>query len=179
MKLVRVAQMILISFSIITIAACSTPRHGNRNVCGNSAMADANGVQANGIGESENFGGNDMSPAALAEGRNKRVYYFEFDRSDIRPEDKASICANGDYFANHPKMRVTIEGHTDPRGSREYNVALGERRANAVAQLLESRGVNPNQIRVVSYGAQRLAAEGRTEHDFQLDRRAIIVCLSR
>ena len=75
----------------------------------------------------------------------------------------------------HASARVILEGHTDPRGSREYNVALGERRANAVAEFMKEKGVNPEQIRVVSYGAQRLAAPGRTESDYQLDRRVVLV----
>ena len=109
----------------------------------------------------------------------KRTYYFAFDSSDVQQSDMPSINANANYLISHARARITIEGHTDPRGSREYNVALGERRADAVLDILKSRGVNPNQVRVVSYGAERLASPGRDEESYQLDRRAVIVYTQR
>ena len=103
----------------------------------------------------------------------KDVYYFDFDRSVVKPVDMPAIYAKADYLLSHPKAKIILEGHTDPRGSREYNIGLGERRANAIAEVLKSKGVNPSQIRMLSYGAERLAAQGRSEEDYQMDRRAI------
>ena len=76
-------------------------------------------------------------------------------------------------------MNVLLEGHTDPRGSREYNIGLGERRAKAVAQVLTDKGVDPSQIRVVSYGAEKLATAGHSDSDYQLDRRVVLVYVQR
>lgn len=178
MKLKKLFQLSVICCGILALAACSTTKHGAN--AGDTAMAmnDANGgdqgAQAQGIGNNENF--NDQANGGGTHGLKtaNRTYYFDFDKYDVRESDKAAILANADWLASHPNSKVILEGHTDPRGSREYNVALGENRAKAVLEILQSRGVNPNQIRVVSYGAERPAALGHNEHDFQLDRRAII-----
>lgn len=170
MKLRKFAQVILVSCSILALGACSTKHHGQN---GDVTVADAEGAQASGIGEGENFGGAAGTVTAQGSG-NKRTYYFDYDSNVIHDGDKAAIVANADKIMGNQKAKVTMEGHTDPRGSREYNVALGERRANAVANMLKSKGVNPGQVRVVSYGAERLAADGHSEQDYQLDRRAVL-----
>lgn len=133
------------------------------------------GAQAAGAGEGDSFGGADGIGGSGSHASRKNTYYFDFDRSDVREEDKPRVFASANYLMSHTNKRVIVEGHTDPRGSREYNVALAERRANSVADLLKSKGTNPGQIRVVSYGAERLASPGHSEQDFQLDRRAVIV----
>jgi peptidoglycan-associated lipoprotein len=171
MKLKQLATVLLISCTVLALSACASKKHGNYNDTG---VSDADGAQAAGIGEGENFGGAGGNMGGPQSSR-KNTYYFDFNRSDVREEDKPGIFANANYLIAHSNKRVIVEGHTDPRGSREYNVALAERRANAVADMLKSKGVNPDQIRVVSYGAERLAAPGHSEQDFQLDRRAIIV----
>jgi peptidoglycan-associated lipoprotein len=83
------------------------------------------------------------------------------------------------YLLSHPLAKIILEGNTDPRGSREYNIGLGERRAKAVANIMLAKGVNPKQIRIVSYGAEKLAVPGHNEADYQLDRRVELVYLSR
>jgi peptidoglycan-associated lipoprotein len=173
MKLTRLAQVTLISLSILTLSACSST-HKNAGDEANMG-GDMTGAQASGMNDGSNFGGD----AGPQNSKYKRTYYFDFDKYEVHDSDKSAIFANADYLMAHPSARVTVEGHTDPRGSREYNVALGERRANAVADLLRSKGVNPSQIRVVSYGAERLGAPGRSESDYQMDRRAVIVYSSR
>lgn len=169
MKLSKIAQVVMISCSILALTACSAHKRAN-----DAAVGDANAAaQTSGLGEEENYG--DQGGASSEQLLAKRTYYFDFDRSDVHEEDKPAILANADYLVAHTEAKIILEGHTDPRGSREYNVALGERRANAVLEILKSRGVNPDQVRVVSYGAERLAAAGHTEQDYQLDRRAVIV----
>ncbi len=172
MKLKKLAHIMLLSGSILLLGACSTTGHGN-NGDGTTAMNDQSGAMSSGAGQDGSYGDNGgRGSHQLA---SKRTYYFDFDKSDIRAEDKPAILANADYLVAHPNVKIIMEGHTDPRGSREYNVALGEHRANSVYEVLKSRGVNPDQVRVVSYGAERLALPGHDEHDYQLDRRAIIV----
>ncbi len=104
----------------------------------------------------------------------KRVIYFDFDKSDIKDEFRDILNAHAEYLASHPSVNVTIEGHTDERGTREYNIALGERRANAVKRMLTLQGVSASQIRVISYGEERPAALGHDERAWALNRRAII-----
>jgi peptidoglycan-associated lipoprotein len=104
-----------------------------------------------------------------------RVFYFEFDSSEIQEDDRSFVEAHGDYLAKHPDVRVTLEGHTDERGSREYNLALGERRADAVRQLILLMGASKDQVQIVSYGEERPAVDSHNEGAWQLNRRVEII----
>ena len=104
-----------------------------------------------------------------------RIVYFDFDQADIRPDSQTIIETNARSLAGNPRIVTQLEGHTDNRGSREYNIALGERRANAVRQVMSAMGVPPQQIRVVSYGEERPAAGGQDEQSHALNRRVEIV----
>jgi peptidoglycan-associated lipoprotein len=105
----------------------------------------------------------------------KKVVYFDFDSSTVHDEDRAIIQAHADYLSQNPNVKVTLEGHTDERGSREYNIGLGERRANAVAEMMKLMGVSAQQISTVSYGEERPAALGHDESAWHLNRRVEIV----
>lgn len=105
----------------------------------------------------------------------QRVVYFEFDSSSIRADDMDLVEAHGAYLAEHPEQQVVVEGHTDERGSREYNLALGERRAKAVAQALELNGAAAEQIEVVSFGEEKPAETGQNEAAWSQNRRAEII----
>lgn len=100
-----------------------------------------------------------------------RSFYFGFDRYDLSSQDLPIIRAHAQYLLQHPEKHVVIEGNTDIRGSREYNIALGQRRANAVQNILRMQGVRANQIRTVSYGAEKPIAYGNTETAYSLNRR--------
>jgi peptidoglycan-associated lipoprotein len=104
-----------------------------------------------------------------------RIVYFDFDSAEIRPESRTIIESNARNLAGNRRTVTQLEGHTDERGSREYNIALGERRANAVRQVMIAMGVSPQQIRVVSYGEERPAAGGQDEQSYALNRRVEIV----
>jgi len=109
----------------------------------------------------------------------KRVVYFDFDKSDIKDEYRDIIAAHAAYLAEHPSARVTLEGNADERGSREYNMGLGERRAKAVSQFMLLQGAAASQIEVVSYGEERPVAFGHDEESWALNRRTEIVYKSR
>lgn len=176
-KLTKWAKLILVSSSIIALTACSSAHKRNDQSAVNEANAAYGaGAQASGLGEESNFG--DQAGGGRLAG-NQRTYYFDFDSNVVRDADKPAIAANADYLLNHSHAKVMLEGNTDPRGSREYNIGLGERRAKAVAAILTAKGVNPAQIRIVSYGAEKLAAAGHTETDYQQDRRVVLVYLQR
>lgn len=177
MKLKTIAQTVLVTASILALSACSTTKHNNGGYdsSGMNDMNTAAGARSSGLGQGQNYGDQDGSGGASARGLAKRTYYFDFNSYVVRDEDKPAILANADYLVSHRSAKIILEGHTDPRGSREYNVALGEHRANAVLDMMKGRGVNPGQVRVVSYGAERPAVPGHTEQDFQMDRRVVIV----
>lgn len=104
-----------------------------------------------------------------------RIVYFDFDSAEVRPESRTVIETNARSLAGNRRIITQLEGHTDERGSREYNIALGERRANAVRQIMIAMGVSPQQVRVVSYGEERPAAGGPDEQSYALNRRVEII----
>ena len=104
-----------------------------------------------------------------------RTIYFDFDSSEVRDSELASIEAHARYLSEHSGALVTLEGHGDERGSREYNIALGERRAVAVRQLMTLLGATDPQIHTISYGEERPAAAGHDDSAWKLNRRVEII----
>ena len=102
------------------------------------------------------------------------VIYFEFDSSDIRASDADTVRRHAILLADNPDARVLLEGHADERGSREYNIGLGERRAQSVRRALMFQGARTNQIRTVSFGEERPAATGSNEAAYSQNRRVEI-----
>ncbi|HKD54376.1 MAG TPA: peptidoglycan-associated lipoprotein Pal [Steroidobacteraceae bacterium] len=108
----------------------------------------------------------------------KRIVYFDFDSSEIKGEGTDVVAAHAKYLAAHGATRVRLEGHTDDRGSREYNIGLGERRAQAVRRAMLLQGASDAQISTVSYGAERPAVAGHDEAAWAKNRRVEIVYLA-
>ena len=104
-----------------------------------------------------------------------RVIYFEYDSSEIRSEFRPVLRAHAEYLAANPTQTLILEGHADERGSREYNIALSERRADAVKRLMVAEGAAPGQLSVVSYGEERPASLGIGEDAMSLNRRVEIL----
>jgi len=105
----------------------------------------------------------------------RRVIYFEYDSAEIAYDDQDLLLAHAGYLAANPTVHVTLEGHADERGSREYNIGLGDRRAQAVERVLELNGVSSEQITIVSYGEEKPAAEGHSDTAWRLNRRVELV----
>lgn len=105
----------------------------------------------------------------------KRVVYFDLDRADIRADSQTVITAHARYLAGASGQKVRLEGHADERGSREYNIGLGERRAQAVRRALLLLGVAESQLATVSYGEERPAATGSDESAYSQNRRVEII----
>lgn len=106
--------------------------------------------------------------------REVKTFYFDLDQSTIKSEFRAPLAAHAAFLAQNPSMKVVLEGHCDERGTKEYNIALGERRGNAVAQFLKVNGVQASQIEVVSYGEERPAMTGSNESAWAKNRRAVL-----
>ena len=109
----------------------------------------------------------------------KRVIYFDFDKSDIKSEYREIVAAHATYLQAHPSARVTLEGHADERGTREYNLGLGERRGNSVSGLLSAGGGRGNQLDVTSYGEERPVCRVSNEDCWWQNRRVEIVYTAR
>ena len=104
-----------------------------------------------------------------------RIIYFEYDSSEIRSDYRSAIEAHSLYLQKNPNTTITLEGHADERGSREYNLALGEQRAKAVKQQMLLLGASSDQIRLVSYGEERPATDGHDDYSWQQNRRVEIL----
>ena len=131
------------------------------------------GAQTAGVGE-----GGAWSGSALEDPSSPlytKVILFDFDQSDIRAEYHDTLRAHASYLTQNGSVSMVVEGHCDERGSREYNIGLGERRANAVMRFLEAEGVDPAQINTLSYGEERPADHGHSEAAWAQNRRAVLV----
>ncbi|RBP84694.1 peptidoglycan-associated lipoprotein Pal [Marinomonas rhizomae] len=102
------------------------------------------------------------------------VFYFDFDKSIVRPESREALAKHAEYLVSHPDARAVLEGHADERGTREYNMALGERRAKAISRYLTIQGVAASQIETVSFGEEVPVAFGHDSNAWQLNRRVEI-----
>ena len=109
----------------------------------------------------------------------KRVIYFDFDKSDIKAEYRAIVAAHATYAGSHSSARITLEGHADERGTREYNLGLGERRGNGVSGLVSAGGASGSQVSVVTYGEERPVCRVSTEDCWWQNRRVEIVYTAR
>jgi peptidoglycan-associated lipoprotein len=101
--------------------------------------------------------------------------FFDFDKSDIKAEGQTVLSRQADWLKRYPNVTVTVEGHCDERGTREYNLALGERRANAVRRALVALGIPQNRIQTISYGKERPAVVGSNEAAWAQNRRGVTV----
>ena len=130
--------------------------------------ATAQGMQAD-VGMAMNQLDDPNSPLAT------RTIYFAFDSAQVDTQSRDVVSAHAKYLAANPSQKVVLEGHADERGSREYNIGLGERRSNAVSQLISFEGVSAGQLEGVSYGEEKPVAMGHDDASWRLNRRVEII----
>jgi peptidoglycan-associated lipoprotein len=151
-----------------------------------TAVPGAAGAGQNGAGANANGAGDQTGAAAAGTGKEgasapvgvARLIYFDFDSSEIRPEFVSAIAAHAKALSANASIRVRLEGHTDERGSPEYNIGLGERRSQAVRRALMLQGVAESQLSTVSYGEERPAVAGETEEAWAKNRRVEFIYLN-
>ena len=141
------------------------------------AGSDLDGAETQVILGEEAIKGDALNDPASA--LSNRVVYFEYDSSSVREKDQVTLEAHAQYLAEYSQGSVKLEGHTDQRGSREYNLALGERRAIAIRQILMVQGASMNQFEVVSYGQEQPQSEGDGEANWQNNRRVELIYTGR
>jgi peptidoglycan-associated lipoprotein len=165
-------KLILLFLGALLVGACSKNTVPDPEPTDEAVYTDDNtGFETVGSssGEEVDWNANDPSAGELA-----NVIYFEFDSSEVSPDDTEVVTRHAMQLAENPSARVRLEGHADERGSREYNIGLGERRAQAVRRLLLVQGASASQISTVSFGEERPAVEGSSEEAYQLNRRVEI-----
>jgi peptidoglycan-associated lipoprotein len=157
-------QALSLLAAVLLVAACSTPEKNAGGGGGTTATAPQPATSGIRPGSQE-----DLSATA-----GDRVF-FAFDKSDISPEGKATLEKQADWLKKYPNVTVTVEGHCDDRGTREYNLALGERRANAVKNVLVALGIPATRVSTISYGKERPAVTGDNEAAWAQNRRGVTV----
>lgn len=195
----RLIKLVLVTFAVVWLSACNTlgskpdvDSMGSDQVIVEDRSADTSAI------DGENASGTDFGDGAetqviVGEGMYQgeqmlddpnsplanRVIYFEYDSSSVRQEDIATLEAHAAYLGENLNVTVRLVGHTDDRGSREYNLALGERRALAIRQILMLQGASINQFEVTSFGEERQAVEGIDDASRQQNRRVELIYIGR
>jgi peptidoglycan-associated lipoprotein len=146
---------------------------GGTQVDDSSKDAVVGEVEVSGLAAGAPFARNAINDSASP--LNKKIIYFEFDQSTVPPEYLEVVNSHATYLFYYTDVKVRLEGHADERGTREYNIALGERRAAAVRQLLLLQGGGADQISIISYGEELPAALVHDENSWGLNRRVEIV----
>jgi peptidoglycan-associated lipoprotein len=158
------------------LASCgSTPVPDPEPVATDTTDAAARDGSSSGM-DSDRFGRGEEFGDDFDDGRGElgMLIYFEFDQSDLSPEYADLLARHAARLSNSSRTKVRLEGHADERGSREYNIGLGERRAQAVRRMLLIQGATAEQISTVSFGEERPAAMGSDEESYALNRRVEI-----
>ncbi len=150
-----------IAATALLVASCSK----------SGTLLDGTDLSLNGLGKLTHFAGQAAGEMYTTDAPHNQVYLFAYDSSTLASKYVASANAQAKYLKSHPSARILLAGNTDERGSREYNVALGERRARSVAHMMRMAGVNKQQVRVVSYGKEKPVNFGHTDEDRAQNRR--------
>jgi len=158
-------KLLSLAAALALLAACESAPDTGANTGGAGGAASTAGATATGI-----------RPGSQQDLDNvgSRVY-FATDKSDITPEARRSLERQAEWLKRYPNVTVTIEGHCDERGTREYNLALGERRATSVKNVLVALGIPANRVSTISYGKERPAVVGSTEQAWAQNRRGVTI----
>ncbi|GGN26320.1 MULTISPECIES: peptidoglycan-associated lipoprotein Pal [Marinomonas] len=175
MSVNKLGKFAVIGLSAAWIAGCSTTATDtDSSTVAEDANSAANTDSAYGAGQ------DNATTSVIVEDKDtgmdslagvETVFYFDFDKSIVRPESREALAKHAAYLVSNPDARVVLEGHADERGTREYNMALGERRAKAISRYLTIQGVAASQIETVSFGEEVPVAFGHDSNAWQLNRR--------
>ena len=179
MQLNKVLKGLLIALPVLAVTACSSSDDAASNAgsetTNQSTSGSANQVDTTVVSPMDQNG--QLSEQELKEQalRETSTIYFAFDNATIAGDYEEMLAAHAAYLSKMPSLKVTIEDHADERGTPEYNIALGERRAQAVAKYLEALGVQADQISIVSYGEEKPLLLGQSDEVYAKNRRAVLV----
>lgn len=179
MQLNKVLKGLMIALPVMAVTACSSSDDATSATSGTETNQATSGTENNvdttvvtPIDANGQLSEQELKEQAL---RETQTIYFAFDNSTIAGDYEEMLAAHAAYLSKNVDMKVTIEGHADERGTPEYNIALGERRAQAVAKYLQALGVQADQISIVSYGEEKPLLLGQSEEVYAKNRRAVLV----
>ncbi|MDO6515353.1 MULTISPECIES: peptidoglycan-associated lipoprotein Pal [unclassified Neptuniibacter] len=171
MRASNVTKAVALALSVAWVAGCSTS--GTTESTGSTAGTDTGSTQ--GVSQNTGVSGSSMDDVANLQ----TVFYFDFDQSVVKADGFADLEKHAAYLAANPSAQVILEGHADERGTREYNMALGERRAKAVSRFLQVNGVSGSQVESISFGEEKPAVLGHSDSSWSQNRRVELKYVSR
>lgn len=171
MQINKVLKGLAVALPMFTLAACSSSDSSTDSTSGQSTNGSGNTV----VSPIEGQGNLTEQEIRNQELRQSQTVYFNFDDSSVLPQYEEMLDAHAAYLRANTDIKVVVEGHADERGTPEYNIALGERRATAVAKYLQALGVPASQIAIVSYGEEKPLVLGQGEENYAKNRRAVLV----
>ena len=160
--------------SVVLISACAQDQDISSGSSGTGTVSSTTG-SSSGSGTSAGVGSSALKPGSKEEfiaEVGDRVF-FGYDKSDLTPSAQSTLDGQAVWLQKYPSVRVTVEGHCDERGTREYNLALGEKRAQAVKNYLIGLGINPDRVSTISYGKERPAVVGSNDGAWAQNRRSV------
>ncbi|AJC44457.1 MULTISPECIES: peptidoglycan-associated lipoprotein Pal [Xanthomonas] len=166
-KTTRVLLVSLLSVAALAGCAKKVKEQPQTDTTGTTGTTAPTGPSTSGL-----YGPGDLDTDSCLR---QRVVYFDLDKDTVKPEFQAIMACHAKYLRDRPSSRITLQGNTDERGSREYNMGLGERRANAVSSALQANGGSAAQLTVVSYGEERPVCTESNESCWSQNRRVEIV----
>ncbi len=170
-------RIFLISLLAAIVAGCASTSIPDPEAGDGSMDSSGDGSSSSGFEDRSAFGGEDV-PFEGSDAAMTMIIYFDFDQSDLKPQYADLLARHANRLSNNSAARIRLEGHADERGSREYNIGLGERRSQAVRRMLLIQGATTSQISTVSFGEERPAAFGSNEESYALNRRVEIKYLN-
>ncbi|MCH6577202.1 MAG: peptidoglycan-associated lipoprotein Pal [Proteobacteria bacterium] len=159
--------------AVLLLAACETPSDQTGTASGQGAAGKSSSVDRGSTGTTATTPKRPLS-TILTVDVGDRVF-FEFDKYSLKAKARQTLERQATFLKNNAGVKVVLQGHADERGTREYNLALGERRANSAKDYLVALGINPNRITIISYGKERPAVAGSNEAAWSQNRRAVTV----
>ncbi|MGB5234679.1 MAG: peptidoglycan-associated lipoprotein Pal [Candidatus Macondimonas sp.] len=180
-------KFMVVGVMVLALAGCAgSSKKATKGAAGGEWAAGAGGAETSPLAEGGGLKGDEWGAVQSATAGNSgygsptdpraaalqsQVIYFEYDSSVVAPQYMEVVRTHGEYLKKNPNVRANLEGHTDERGSREYNIALGQRRSDAVMNLLIAQGVSASQLSSVSFGEEKPAVYGSSEDTWSKNRR--------
>jgi peptidoglycan-associated lipoprotein len=169
MQLNKVLKGLMLALPVLAVAACSSHKNADND------QSNGMGLNSGAGTENANMSSEEQARLQMQELQKNNIVYFGLDKYDVSSEFAQMLDAHAAFRRSNPSYKVTVEGHADERGTPEYNIALGERRATAVKMYLQGKGVSADQISIVSYGKEKPAVLGHDEAAYAKNRRAVLV----
>ena len=178
MPIKNLIKSVVIGFVLVSLAACKSSIDAETEVTDAGSMSSTSSESTSSAAQASGAGTSGRLSAEQIQAENalrQTVFYFDFDIAEFRGVDRETLMYHARDLSANPSKRLRLEGHADERGTREYNLALGERRANSILNYLIVNGASRSQIEVVSYGEERPAMTGQSESVYNRNRRVEVV----